>query len=583
MKQRLITPILILLHVLILLPATAWTQMVEEMDAEVHDRALDILDDKAQKEALWEDLQRLRVPGAEKGAIVVSMDPLEKALLDAEPSKSASPEQVFKVGQHLPVDLSIDLLDEMAPLADKSAALGVGRAQLSAEGRVVWTTSLQVEGAAALRVHFTDVELPQGSALYLYNDAGQAHGPYTGKGPHGSGAFWSHTIFGEYAWVQLHSTTTDAALGASFRIQDVSHLGDRFEMARRINADANKADCANNVDCVENAECFDWDDILRSARKGVAKISYEKDGGSYICSGGLLNDANGAHLKPWFLTAHHCVSTEASADSLEAFFQYQSNCGSCNGSYVDSVLGADLWATGRYGDFTLLELSELPSSWTLMGWSTANAIDNEGLQLYRISHPDGSPQSFSQHEVVLHANQWYIHGTPIVGTIEGGSSGSPVFREDRKVVGQLLGHTGTSDLCGDSFDSLDGALSYYWKSVRPYLSSPSNTNKMHVADVVAGTKKYSFGGLFKKFVGKATITVVDELGNIVPNARVTGTFSSGLSGTFSATTNDQGKATILHSQLKNNKPSFTFCVTDVTQPYFNTYDSGANDVTCASR
>lgn len=554
-------------------------QDVEESDASFSVDNNKVVAEKEMKQALWNDLNEARVPSAEKSRMIVEIDATRKTLLDSDEAGSRI------VGVHLPVNVSVNMGLEKAALTDKFATSSAGSPAVDAEDGFTWTSSLSATGATALRLHFTNFRLPPNTALYLYNDNGQAHGPYTGKGPHDDGDFWSHTVFGEHVWIQLHSDSLDASdlHKATFDITEISHLGARFELAKISNDDLSKADCSGNISCVENAECYDWDDILSTARRAVAHITFEDpdDGLSYICSGGLLNDQDSSHRKPWFLTAHHCLSTESAANSLEAFFQYQSPCGSCSGSYHDSVLGADLWATDNLGDFSLLELSELPSSWALMGWTTANVIDSEGTQLYRISHPKGKPQAFSQHEVVLHSNTKYIHTNIVIGTTEGGSSGSPIFRQDRKVVGQNLGVTNDNDRCDpSSFDTLDGALSYYWKSVRPYLASPSNTNKLHVSDVVAGTQKFSFLSLYW---GKATITVVDELGNVVPFARVTGEFSSGLSGTFSGTTNHQGVATIRHPLLNGSKPNFTFCVTDVDQEYFSTYDSASNTVTCGSR
>ncbi len=569
---------LLIAFALLLVPATAFCQDFDETNASFGVDHEKIVAEKEMKQALWNYLVETRVPSAVKSRVVVEIDATEKTLLDSDEAGSRV------VGVHLPVDVSVNLGLEKAAMADKFARSSAGSPALDADGGFIWTSSLNATGATALRLHFTNFRLPPNTALYLYNDDGQAHGPYTGKGPHGDGDFWSHTVFGEHVWIQVRSESSDTSVlhEATFDITEISHLGARFELAKVAGGDASKADCSGNISCVENAECYDWD-ILSYARKAVAKITFEDpdDGLSYTCSGGLLNDQNSAHRKPWFLTAHHCLSTESAANSLEAFFQYQSPCGSCSGSYNDSVLGADLWATDNRGDFSLLELSELPSGWALMGWTTANVIDSEGTQLYRISHPKGKPQAFSQHEVVLHSSEKYIHTNIVIGTTEGGSSGSPIFREDGKVVGQNLGVTNDSNRCDASvFDTLDGAFSYYWKSVRPYLGSPSKTNKLHVTNVVAGTKK--FPG-FPFYWGQATITVVDELGNVVPFADVIGEFSNGLSGTFVGRTSHEGVATILHPALSGIKPNFTFCVTDVDQEYFDTYDSASNTVTCGSR
>ncbi|MEM8995061.1 MAG: trypsin-like peptidase domain-containing protein [Acidobacteriota bacterium] len=441
-------------------------------------------------------------------------------------------------------------------------------------------------GASALRLRITGFDLPKGAALYLYNDAGQAHGPYLGRGPHGSGEFWSNTVFGDTAWVQLHVAPGFAARGRlplAFEIEKISHLGADFQLPALMAAD--KADCSANLDCVENAECYDWPE-LSAARRGVAYLNFEDEsnGRTYGCTGGLLNDKDGSDRTPWLLTAAHCIDSEAEADSLEAFFQFQSDCGSCSGSSVDTVLGADLWATGSASDFSLLELSELPSSWFLMGWTNATILDNDGEVLYRISHPKGSPQSVSTHQVEgTGVTGNYILTENIFGTTEGQSSGSPIIRANRQVVGQLRGTTFPNqnlyDLCDSStFTTRDGALSTYWKSVRPYLASPGNTYKMHVDDVRASVAPFSAFEL-----ARATVTVVDERGNGIPRVTVAGSFSGDVSGPSLGVTDDRGQALILYPTPPFGTPSFSFCVTGLSHDYFNTYDSAANAATCASR
>ena len=577
--KRLLMTLALLSSTALLLTVPAFCQEIVETDAEIVVDGRAILAEKQQEQALWNDLQAARALDIDKGRIVVDIDPMDKALIDADEAQSR------RIGLHLPVDIAVRMGQEKAR-QEKANGTAVGRMTSDADGSLVWTTSLQVTGANAVRIHFEHFQLPPQTALYLYNDDGQAHGPYTGRGPNDNGDFWSHTVFGEHVWIQLHSVISDAAKWreAAFDIAEVSHLGERFELPRRVSRDGEKADCSINISCIENAECYDWS-LLDDARKAVARMLYEEDGTSYWCSGGLLNDNDSSDREPWFLTAHHCISTEDSANSLETYFQYQSSCGSCSASYSDSVLGASLWATGSGADFTLLRLSELPSGWALMGWTNAKTLSQVGTQLYRISHPQGSPQSFSQYEVLSTNGSKYIVSDPVIGATEGGSSGSPIFRADGKVVGQLRGNIypdeDTYDRCDAStFDTIDGALSYYWQSVKPYLNKPTNTYKMHVSNVVASSKKIS--DFFPFYYAKAKVTVVDTLGNIVPFATVTGTFSGDVNGITSAVTDDQGQAIIQHPALFTSQQIFTFCVTNLTQDYFNTYDSASNVVTCDS-
>ena len=570
-----------------------FTEPVESMAPDFSSDIEAVFAKKEQEAMIWRALQDARPSDiAVEPIILAPSDEAFTKLALAQCETCPVEDEKLKrlLGVNQAIDLPVVLRDEMAA----KRGTGIGHTVRVPSGDLVWTSSLISEGASAIRVRFVNVNLGDNATLFVYNDFGQAFGPYTGTGPHGNGKFWSHTVHGDQVWIQLHVAAGTDVDAISFDIAMISHMGDGFEGATTDHR-LGKADCNRNVSCVENAQCYTSWSELSGARKATAYLIYSEDsanGNSYGCSGGTMNDNNGSHRKAWLLTANHCISSENEADSVEARFGYKSNsCGTCSSSISDSVLGADIRATGNDGDFTLLELSGLPSGWGLLGWTNATVRTDDGLQLYRISHPKGSPQSFSQHEVDTSkwSNSKKIFSLPVIGTPEGQSSGSPIFKAGGTVVGQLIGvtYTGSSyDLCEANPSTWrygDGALSYYWKSVRPYLASGSSTSyKMHVSAVSAGTSSVSIWP-FKFYRGKATVTVVDELGNAVPNVTVTGQFSNGLGGTFSATTNYLGKATIIDNDVNTSKPGFTFCVTNLSHGYFNTYDSGANTTTCASR
>jgi V8-like Glu-specific endopeptidase len=199
----------------------------------------------------------------------------------------------------------------------------------------------------------------------------------------------------------------------------------------------------------------------------IALMVFESDGGSYQCSGSLLSSAS-QPLKPFFLTANHCISTAAEAKSLITFFNYQTTA--CNGtvptlSRSPRVTGATLLATGAMalGDYTLLQLSGFPSvDVKLLGWTSNDIASNE--QVVSISHPSGDYKRIAfgrrTRDAAIRfgdgsrmpANRGY-QVTWFEGVTQGGSSGSPLFAEiDGKpyVVGTLTG--------GPDIDDTDEAL-----------------------------------------------------------------------------------------------------------------------------
>ena len=82
------------------------------------------------------------------------------------------------------------------------------------------------------------------------------------------------------------------------------------------------------------------------------------DGGSYVCSGTLLNDSEADTFIPYFLTANHCVSTGTVARTVEArWFWQRASCGnaSIDSRHTTTFGGTDLLETSVAQDSTLLQ------------------------------------------------------------------------------------------------------------------------------------------------------------------------------------------------------------------------------------
>lgn len=112
----------------------------------------------------------------------------------------------------------------------------------------------------------------------------------------------------------------------------------------------------------------------------------------------------------------------------------------------------------------------------------------------------------------------------------------------------------------------------------PLTGGGGSPTTMHVSAIVVSTVNVGQGNK----IGRAEVTIVDDLGGTVSGVDVTGTFTGDYSETPPAgTTNGSGVATIDTSGTAKGGVSFTFCVDSVTGGGL-TYDSGSNVVTCAS-
>jgi len=310
----------------------------------------------------------------------------------------------------------------------------------------------------------------------------------------------------------------------------------------------------------------------------------------YYCTGGLLNDTVSTSTIPYFLTANHCISTQSDASNLECYWQYWTS--SCHGACYNSVgavprtIGATLLSTSTTCDYSFMQLSQTPPAGsTLLGWTTTAVANTNGFQLYRISHPAGSPAAYSRHQVDTSSptcTGWargnWIYSEDILNATEGGSSGSPVCNVNGQVVGQLSGCCGynCNNVCDASNNwTVDGAFANYYSNISTWLDPSTTTGtQTHVHSIVLSRS----GSIIRTYT--ATVTVRDENGNPVSGATVTGTFSGSVTGSASGTTNSSGVATIKKTKWFGGS-SFGFCVTNITHPSM-TYNSSANVETCDS-
>jgi hypothetical protein len=461
------------------------------------------------------------------------------------------------------------------------------------DGGFTWTVALESPTATALRVHFTDFSVSPNAEVYVYGMNGEAFGPYTGSGPGNSNDFWSNTVSGSVAFVQLRQYGNSSPVNR-FTIADIGYLGEKFllpfmQQPHDYNGDIGRslAHCPGNENCVEDASCYSGS-AINDAKLAAAHMQWVSGAWLYYCSGGLIADTDSSTQIPYFLTANHCLSRGKDAKALECYFQYWT--ANCHGACYDPVgavprtLGADIMDSSRNGDHTLLQLWEDPPAGSVfMGWTTNPVAFADGTHLFRISHPSGEAQAYSEHVVDSQYVECgglpigeFIYSQDVVGATEGGSSGSPVMNMSGQIVGQLYGACGyTLEVCDPVENrTVDGAFAYYYPSVAPYLDpTPGGGDNMHVASIVLSTKAKG-----PRTDAVATVTIVDSSGNPVSGATVTGTFSGDASGTDSGDTNASGVAT-LKITVQGSISTFSFCVDNVALSGW-TYDSGSNVETC---
>jgi len=164
-----------------------------------------------------------------------------------------------------------------------------------------------------------------------------------------------------------------------------------------------------------------------------------------------------------------------------------------DGPTLYTVQGADLLENSAESDFAIMELTEgIPSVYnvTLNGY---NAIDSPSVP-FGIHHPSGdvmkycyseNPTQSSQWSGVYRDTHWLVtewHG-PGTGpgnmgdrtTTEPGSSGSPLFDQNRRIIGQLHGGQAT---CSFPYNDYYGKVARSWTIGLADVLDPDNTGNL---------------------------------------------------------------------------------------------------------
>ncbi|MDB5968456.1 MAG: hypothetical protein JWQ90_906 [Hydrocarboniphaga sp.] len=324
-----------------------------------------------------------------------------------------------------------------------------------------WRARVRSAGALGLGLEFSKFALPEGAALWVYDDAGQlVQGPYTRADQTAEGKLWTAIVPGSSAVLELQ-VPAEARDAVQLELAQVDHAFLDISKAAAI-VSAKSGSC--NVDMI----CSDGN-AWRAEGRAVAMISI---GNTYVCSGELLNNAR-QDKDPLFITANHCQVGQTSttpASSVVFYWNYQtSSCGGTpNGSLSQNQSGSTLLAADVGSDFTLLRLNKQPNSEYnvyFAGWDVGSAIPQSGVAIH---HPQGEEKRISTYSTAAVRQDVCIDGsssdsscTRLVkswqvnwarGVTESGSSGSGLWNQNHRLVGVLSGgNTSCTNTAGNDY------------------------------------------------------------------------------------------------------------------------------------
>jgi hypothetical protein len=400
-------------------------------------------------------------------------------------------------GRRLPaprrVDLAIPPAAGAAPAATTPAALPP--AVIARDGGVLaqttfstyaWGGRVHVAGASRLRLHLSQVTLPAEARLWVHG-AGQTAGPFGREMLAPAGDLWTPSVAGDDLAldVEAPAAALAGAAGAASAAEAGFTIDAVLEIVPSRGDAAEVAAAAKDTGCQLDASCFSSADFpgYDTARHAIARLEFVEDFLAFVCTGQLLNDTASDGI-PYLLTAHHCISTQAVASTLQATFDDYTP--SCNGTPPDlgglpATNGSTLLVTGRAdtaADFTLLRLPSLPGGRAFLGWDPSAHAAPDGTLLYRLSHPGGNSQMYSVTVVNSQPTDCtdnfplsrFIYSHLVTGAASPGSSGSAALLADGLVVGQLFAGCGLGDFCSPEEVPFDGALASSFKQLQPFLA-----------------------------------------------------------------------------------------------------------------
>ena len=237
--------------------------------------------------------------------------------------------------------------------------------------------------------------------------------------------------------------------------------------------------CQVDVMCPEGE---DW----QCQRDAVVRLRISMGGGIYLCSGAMVNNT-ALDCRQLLLSSFHCADDMSESDwgFLKVRYNYEYfDCGGTSSFNSHARTGVnlltysdDISAGGNINgsDFLLMEVEDpVFDSWTpfYAGWDVTGSVSTSGVGIH---HPSGDRKKISTYTSNL-ANRsayfpgahWRVYWEETVtehGVTEGGSSGSPLFDEDGRIVGTL---TGGASFC-ESPNAPDyyGKMSFHWNGNNP--------------------------------------------------------------------------------------------------------------------
>ena len=460
----------------------------------------------------------------------LTLPAVDVAALTTEDLLRIKAQQPYRFGKNLPVDISLTQAGSITQRAEFQ----------------VYQYQLYAPGAYSLNLIIDQLQLAPGAELYLY-DPGLTMliGPITEKQNLQSGEFWSDLIQGEHLILELHQPL-NAPSASQVHVSSVVHgYRNIFPTQNKINESGN---CEINMACHPDFQIEGDGVIILLAQDGTA-----------ICSGSILTDSRQS-FRSFLLSANHCGNL---TNSLVKF-NYQSP--TCNPTQQPTqavtMNGTTFRAKYAGSDMSLHELNQQitpEANATYLGW---NRNDGTASNAFGIHHPSGDVKKISFTNADTEISTYGSASTHKafwgnLGVTEPGSSGSPLFDGNRRVIGQLYGGPSA---CGREQGFLND---HYGRFFTSWTGGGTNDSRLSNWLDPTNLGNTTTNGVKPSVNGPATIT---ENGSISVNVGTSSIVSWSISGMGVTPNSGTGNIANLTAVSTANALTITFSV-DAGQSY----------------
>jgi hypothetical protein len=329
--------------------------------------------------------------------------------------------------------------------------------QTTKDGGRLWTLRIYSPDALSINLLYDKFWIPNGAKFFLYSEDMKQHiGAFTSTNNKGDRenmlGFATSFLFTNSIVLEYYEPEEIIGNG----IISISNIISGYRSVSKREPDPPPT-------CMININCFQGNN-WQEEKNAVACMVM----GNHCCSGALLNTTANDQT-PVFLSADHCFVDTISTHQWMFYWNYDSPYRGCDTLMIApysnlSTTGATLLAKRQDTDFMLLNLAEDDPAFNnnvtvyYLGWDRDTVPYPGGEESACIHHPLGFSKAISktQNEIENYPDyipwkdkygnvielsypntHWLVNFTN--GSVYSGSSGSPILRPNKRVIGQLHG------------------------------------------------------------------------------------------------------------------------------------------------